>query len=117
MGDLGEVSCLLEMSMLMYLKCKLNQLRVKYHRMSSKKIELAWEEINSCMYDRLFNQTDYDKRMTYYKKMFCLSETLKMIQGITMPRKNILNMIFNKRNALIASIIAILSLIITFINS
>lgn len=49
--------------------------------------------------------------------MFCLSETLKMIQGITMPRKNILNMIFNKRNALIASIIAILSLIITFINS
>lgn len=68
MGDLGEVSCLLEMSMLMYLKCKLNQLRVKYHRMSSKKIELAWEEINSCMYDRLFNQTDYDKRMTYYKK-------------------------------------------------
>lgn len=117
MGDLGEVSCLLEMSMLMYLKCKLTQLKVKYHRMSSKKIELAWEEINSCMYDKLFNQTDYDKRMTYYKKMFRLSESLEMIQGITIPRKNILNMIFNKRNALIASIIAILSLIVTFINS
>lgn len=117
MGDLSEVSCLLEMCMLMYLKCKLTQLKVKYHRMSSKKIELAWEEINSCMYDRLFNQTDYDKRMTYYKKMFRLSETLEMVQGITMPRRNILNMIFNKRNALIASIIAILSLIITFINS
>lgn len=115
-GDLSDVSCLLEMSMLMYLKCKLTQLNVKYLRMSSKKIELSWEEINSCMYDKLFNQTDYDKRMAYYKKMFRLSKTLEMARETIMPRKNILNMTFNERNFLIASIIAVLSLIATCVS-
>lgn len=115
-GDLSDVSCLLEMSMLIYLRYKLTQLKVKYHRMPSKKIDLSMEEIISCLHDRLFNQTDYDKRMTYYKKMFRLFETLEMVRGITMPRKNILNMIFSKRNALIASITAVLTLITTYVS-
>lgn len=84
--------------------------------MPSKKIDLSMEEIISCLHGRLFNQTDYDNRMTYYKKMFRLFETLEMVRGITMPRKNILNMIFNKRNALIASIIAVLTLIATYVS-
>lgn len=116
MGDLGEVSCLLEMCMLIYLKCKLMQLKIKYNTISSKEIELSLEEIVDGVYGRLFNQTDYDKRMTYYKRMFRLFETLEMVRGITIPRKNILNMVFNRRNAFIASIIAILTLIATYVS-
>lgn len=113
MGDLGEVSCLLEMCMLIYLKCKLTQLKNKYNTISSEEIELSLEEIVDGVYGRLFNQTDYDKRMNYYKRMFCLFETLEMVRGITKPRKNILSMVFNRRNAFIASIIAVLTLIVT----
>lgn len=116
MGDLGEVSCLLEMCMLIYLKCKLTQLKIRYNTISSKEIELSLEEIVDGVYGRLFNQTDYDKRMTYYKRMFRLFETLEMVRGITIPRKNILSIVFNRRNALIASIIAILTLITTCIS-
>lgn len=115
-GNLGEVSCLFEMNMLMYLKCKLMKLEVMYNMMPSKEIELSLEEVVGYMHNRLFNQTDYDKRMNYNKNMFHLFETLEMVRGITIPRKNVLSMIFTRKNALIASVIAILTLIVTFVS-
>ncbi|MDE5759083.1 MAG: hypothetical protein K2H85_10800, partial [Allobaculum sp.] len=77
-----ELPILFDMSMLIHLKRSMQQLLSKQKDLSPQKIEDECGKLAKLFYDKLFNQTEMDKRMDYFIRNFHLREMLNEIRHI-----------------------------------
>lgn len=114
--SLGEVQCLPEMCMLIYLKCHLRDFKKKYKELSAEEIEENYGRIAEMLHEKLFNQTEMDKRMDYFINQSRLLQRLDEIHDIATPRKNYLEIIFLHKTNIWILIISLLTLIVTIMS-
>lgn len=113
---LNEVQCLPEMCMLIYLKCCLQDFKKKHKELSAEEIEDNYGRIAEMFHEKLFNQTEMDKRMDYFIKQSRLPQRLDEIHDIATPRKNFLEIIFLHKINIWILVISLLTLIVTIIS-
>lgn len=112
-GNPSDVCYLYDMGMLIFLKHKFAKLKRECRRWSSDRIEKELGKATECLFQRLHYHTDLDRRMDYFKRKFCLYEAAEDVRHVATPRKNIIEMIFNRNTTLLAIIIALLTLLFT----
>ena len=82
-GNLNKyLPTLLDMGMLIYIKCRMQRFLSTYGNMSPQEIEDERGSLVHLFYNKLFNQTELDKRMNYFIKSFDLYRKLEQIQNI-----------------------------------
>lgn len=82
-GNLNKyLPTLLDMGMLIYIKCRMQRFLSTYGNMSPQEIEDERGSLVHLFYNKLFNQTELDKRMNYFIKGFDLYRKLEQIQNI-----------------------------------
>lgn len=82
-GNLNKfLPTLLDMGMLIYIKCRMQRFLSTYGNMSPQEIEDERGSLVHLFYNKLFNQTELDKRMNYFIKGFDLYRKFEQIQNI-----------------------------------
>lgn len=110
-GRLGEVQCLPEMCLLLYMKRRLAELKTEHRNLKATDIERRRGELAACLHEPLFNLTETDRLMDYFKEQFGLDRSFEDTLAVALPRKNVLETIFNHTTGIIALVIATLTLL------
>ncbi len=114
-GGLDSVRCITEMCMLIYLKRKLLKFRGIHNKLDSRQMDAEQSKIAVYFYDKLFNQTEMDKKMDYFMTQFRLQEMFDKIINVTTPKKNALEIFFNRKMAFMTVLLAIITIVVTII--
>lgn len=116
-GDLKkELPTLLDMGMLIHLKRSMQQLLSKQKDLSPQKIEDECGKLSKLFYDKLFNQTEMDKRMDYFIRNFHLREMLDEVRHIVASTGNSKKLFSMKIINFWTLLIALLTLAATIIG-
>ncbi len=108
-----ELQGVLEMSILIYIKRKLHKFKIEYKTMNAKEIEVNCGLITKILCEKLFNQTEMDRRMDYFIQQFQLETIFEEIRGIVIPQKNSLEISFIHNNNIWILIISFFTLLVT----
>lgn len=111
-----ELPTLLDMSMLIHLKRSMQQLLSKQKDLSPQKIEDECGKLSKLFYDKLFNQTEMDKRMDYFIRNFHLRRMLDEVRHIVASTGNSKKLFSMKRINFWTLLIALLTLAATIIG-
>lgn len=111
-----ELQGLLEMCLLVSIKQELQGFKMGYKGLSVIEIENKYGMLARLLYNKLFNQTEMDKRMDYFIKQFRLQEKFEEIKSIVTPRKSSLEIAFVRYTNIWIIIISVLTLLATVIS-
>lgn len=116
-GDLKrELPLLLDISMLIVIKLKLQRFNLRHRRLSAQEIEDSFGIIAEFLYGKLFNLTELDQRMDYFIEQFHLHQMFNEIQRVIIPRKNSMEIAFLHGMNIWVLLVGVLTLLVTIIG-
>lgn len=108
-GEPDDAQCLPEMCLLIYLRSLLSKLKREHRSLSADEIDERLGELDACLREPLFNLTETDRRMDYFKERFGLPADAAAVKSLMLPRKNLLERFFQRTTGKIAIFIAALA--------
>lgn len=111
-----ELPILLDMSMLAYIKLRLQRFKQMHRYLSAQEIEDSLGVVADFLYGKLFNQTELDKRMDYFVEQFHLHRMYNELQGVVVPRKNSIEIVFLHSMNIWVLLVGVLTLLVTIIS-
>lgn len=111
-----ELPILLDMSMLAYIKLRLQRFKQVHRYLSAQEIEDSFGVVADFLYGKLFNLTELDKRMDYFVEQFHLHRMFNEIQRVVIPRKNSMEIAFLHSMNIWVLLVGVLTLLVTIIN-
>lgn len=123
-GDLKrELPLLLDISVLIVIKLRLQRFNLRHRRLSAQDIEDSFGVVADFLYGKLFNLIELDQRMDYFVEQFHLHRMFNEIQRVVIPRKNSMEIAFlHSMNiwvllvGVLTLLVAIISLFVTLLN-
>ena len=111
-----ELPILLDMSMLAYIKLRLQRFKQMHRYLSAQEIEDSLGVFADFLYGKLFNQTELDKRMDYFVEQFRLHRMFNEIREVVIPRKNSIEIVFLHSMNIWVLLVGVLTLLVTIIS-
>ena len=111
-----ELPILLDMSMLAYIKLRLQRFKQMHRYLSAQEIEDSLGVFADFLYGKLFNQTELDKRMDYFVEQFRLHRMFNEIREVVIPRKNSMEIAFLHNMNIWVLLVGVLTLLVTIIS-
>ena len=111
-----ELPILLDMSMLAYIKLRLQRFKQMHRYLSAQEIEDSLGVVADFLYGKLFNQTELDKRMDYFVEQFHLHRMYNELQEVVVPRKNSIEIVFLHSMNIWVLLVGVLTLLVTIIS-
>ena len=111
-----ELPILLDMSMLAYIKLRLQRFKQMHRYLSAQEIEDSLGVFADFLYGKLFNQTELDKRMDYFVEQFRLHRMFNEIREVVIPRKNSMEIAFLHNMNIWVLLVGVLTLLVTIIG-
>lgn len=102
--------------MLAYIKLRLQRFKQMHRYLSAQEIEDSLGVVADFLYGKLFNQTELDKRMDYFVEQFHLHRMYNELQGVVVPRKNSIEIVFLHSMNIWVLLVGVLTLLVTIIS-
>ena len=116
-GDLKrELPLLLDISVLIVIKLRLQRFNLRHRRLSAQDIEDSFGVIADFLYGKLFNLIELDQRMDYFVEQFHLHRMFNEIQRVVIPRKNSMEIAFLHSMNIGVLLVGVLTLLVTIIS-
>lgn len=116
-GDLKrELPLLLDISVLIVIKLRLQRFNLRHRRLSAQDIEDSFGVIADFLYGKLFNLIELDQRMDYFVEQFHLHRMFNEIQRVVIPRKNSMEIAFLHSMNIWVLLVGVLTLLVTIIS-
>lgn len=116
-GDLKrELPLLLDISVLIVIKLRLQRFNLRHRRLSAQDIEDSFGVIADFLYGKLFNLIELDQRMDYFVEQFHLHRMFNEIQRVVIPRKNSMEIAFLHSMNIWVLLVGVLTLLVIFVN-
>ena len=116
-GDLKrELPLLLDISVLIVIKLRLQRFNLRHRRLSAQDIEDSFGVVADFLYGKLFNLIELDQRMDYFVEQFHLHRMFNEIQRVVIPRKNSMEIAFLHSMNIWVLLVGVLTLLVTIIS-
>lgn len=116
-GDLmKELPTLVDMSMLIYMKFKLQEFEKQYKKLTVKQIEKSRGMLSELLCGNLYNQTEMDKRKDFFISQFCLHKRFKEILNAAISHKNAMEISYIRSTNIWIIVISLLTLLVTIVG-